>query len=79
MFDCVPSSLPEVYWRFTRNDLKVKLRLFLGERQARILQDYQNLALVASQALGGSKKGDTDSEIPKTKEQIQAAFRSVFT
>lgn len=82
MFDCPPSNLPEVYWKFTRNDLKVKLRLYLGERQAQILQNYQSLGLVVSQALGGSKgkqdKFHTDAEVPRTKEEMLQAFKSVL-
>lgn len=82
-FDCVPSNLQKVYWKFTRNDIRVKLRLYLGERQAHILQDYQSLALIVSQALGGSKaKGgrssSEDKEVPRTKQEMEAAFKSVF-
>lgn len=80
MFDCVPSNLPELYWKYTRNDFKVKLRLYLGCSQARIVQDYQSLAKVVSEAFGGStqSKVDENTLVPKTKEEMQAAFKGVF-
>lgn len=80
-FDTVPSDLQKVFWKITRNDLKVKLRLYLGERYAQALQDYQTLAIVASNALGGGKKSTNDfseEDIPKTRLEAEMAFKSVF-
>jgi len=82
-FDCLPSNLQEVYWSFTLEDLKVKLRLYVGERQASILQEFQSLSLVAAQAVGGNSKGSKsnsnhDVVVPKTAQEMQGAFMSVF-
>lgn len=58
----------------------MKLRLHLGREQALIIQEYQTLGKVISQALGGSKSSKTAEEvtIPKTGAEMQAAFKSVF-
>lgn len=77
MFDCLPSEVREVYWKCTLNDLKVKLRLYLGEKQASIVQDFQTLAKIVSEAFGSGKK-DEKVEVPQTEAQMKAAFNSVF-
>lgn len=84
VFDCAPSNIEQIYWSYTLRDIKVKLRLYLSERQATHVQNYQTLAKVVSQALGGGKTGKegtpdlSDVEVPTTKEGLQAAFNSVF-
>lgn len=77
-FDEVPSNLLKVYWKVTREDIKVKLRLYLGQRHALILQDYQSMALVASNALGGGSKVQDEEDAPQTWAEAQMAFQSVF-
>lgn len=77
MFDCLPSDIQQVYWKSTLNDLKVKLRLYLGNKQAEIVQNFQTLSTVVSLAFGKGKKKEK-TEMPQTKEQMEAAFNSVF-
>lgn len=76
VFDSVPSEADEIYWRYTLKDIRVKLRLFLGKHQALIVQDFQTLSTIVSQAFGGKKKSNVQE--PKTKEEFDLAFRSVF-
>lgn len=68
-----------LFWRFTRNDLSVKLRLYLGQKQAEAIQDFQNISLVASQLFGGKKKEEAkDVEVPQTEGEMLSAFANVF-
>lgn len=76
MFDSVPSDLDEIYWRCTLKDIRVKLRLYLGHQQALIVQNFQSMSIIVSQAFGGKKK-DKPVE-PKSKAELELAFRSVF-
>lgn len=44
-----------------------------------IVQDYQTLAMIATQALGGGGKKTSDKlEVPQTAAQMERAFDSVF-
>ena len=77
----MPSEIQKLYWKITRHDLKVKLRLYLGHQQAIIHQDFQTLAIIANNALGGGKKsgGDFDeAQIPKNFSEAQMALNGVF-
>jgi len=76
IFDSVPSELSQIYWRYTLNDIKVKLRLYVGHTQASIVQDFQTMAIIVSQAFGGGKKKEVYE--PKTKADLELAFGSVF-
>lgn len=86
VFDCVPSDIKQVYWKFTLNDLRVKMRLYLGEKQAGIVQNYQSLSLVVSQAMGGKSKSSAsranpsneEALVPQTKNELLASFKGVF-
>ena len=72
----MPSDLTQIYWRCTLNDIRVKLRLYIGYEQSLIFQQYQTMALILSQAFGGEKKKQVHE--PKTKDELEMAFRSVF-
>lgn len=81
MFDCVPSSIQEVYWKFSRNDFKVRLRLYVGERQAEVVQNYQTMGMILSQAFSAKSGSDTSSGedvVPQNKAEMTAAFKGVF-
>lgn len=81
MFDCLPSDIRQVYWKCTRNDLKVKLRLYLGQQQAHIVQSHEVLATVVSQAFGGGKSRkapEDEAPAPKTQVEMHNAFKDVF-
>lgn len=76
MFQCAPSHLDSIYWSHTYTDIKLMTKLKVGHEQARVVQDYQTLAMVVSQALGGGKKS-SDGAV-KTKEEALSQFASVF-
>lgn len=83
MFDCAPSNRREVFWKYTLNDIKVRLKLYLGEKQSEALQTYESLVLVASQLFGDSKKKpkakNSDShETVSTKAGIEAKMKEIF-
>jgi hypothetical protein len=78
VFDAIPSELPQIYWRCSLNDIRVKLRLYIGYEQSQVFQQFQTMALLLSQAFGGKKK-DKEVAQPKTKDELELAFRSVFS
>ncbi len=49
----------------------------MGREQALIIQNFQTLATIVSQAFGEKKKKD-QVVVPQTKEELEASFRSVF-
>lgn len=49
----------------------------MGREQALIIQNFQSMATIVSQAFGGKKDSNKPVE-PKTKEELEASFRSVF-
>lgn len=58
------------------------LRLKVGERHIEHLQQYETLAVLLSQALGGGKaseaKRGSEANIPKTQAEAQLMFRNLF-
>lgn len=52
------------------------MRLHLGREQALIVQNFQTIAMIVSQAFGGKKKKDV--AVPKTKEELETSFKSIF-
>jgi len=48
----------------------------MGREQALIIQNFQTLATIVSQAFGSEKKNK--ATVPQTKEELEASFRSVF-
>jgi hypothetical protein len=48
----------------------------MGHQQALIIQNFQTLATIVSQAFGGKK--ENKPTMPQTKEELEASFRSVF-
>jgi hypothetical protein len=60
-------------WEYSLDDMRVRIRLKIGEQQAKVHQDYQTLALIVSEAFGG-KKSDT----PQTATDAIANFQALF-
>jgi hypothetical protein len=52
--------------------------LKVGFEQSKFLQEYENLALVVSAALGGKSKGGSSGKPAETAEEAVAQFASVF-
>lgn len=60
-------------WEYSLDDMRVRIRLKIGEQQAKVHQDYQTLALIVSEAFGGKK-----SETPQTATDAIANFHALF-
>lgn len=59
----------------------MRLSLYLGQRQASALQDYENLINLASMVFGDGKNASSTGsagEAVQSKEELQMAFKSVF-
>lgn len=74
-FDEVPSRFPILEWKYSFRDIETKLKLRLGETQAKIAQDYEVLATILSQAFGG---GSNKPKVPETADEAMAQFKAVF-
>lgn len=72
-FDKVPSQLWSMFWTITYYDIQTRLRLFVGERQLMVNQQFQMMSQVVSLAFGGSSKEET-SAAPKTGAEALAMF-----
>lgn len=69
-----------MFWKYTLNDIRVKLRLYLGEKQSEAVQNYESLALIASEIFGG-KKGTTPKgglKVAQTEAEIMAGMKDIF-
>lgn len=79
MFEVLPSTTSEVYWKYTFNDIRVAIRLYLGRKQASFVQDFDTMATIVSQAFGGGGKKksggkDGSKKQVKSKAEMRAAF-----
>jgi hypothetical protein len=79
-FNVVPSELVKVYWRYSFNDMKYKLRVSAGEAMANHAQFFETLAKVVSNALGGGSKSGTPKGVKpvQTADQALQQFAAVF-
>ena len=57
VFEVSPSDLEDLYCEKTWFDLRHKVQLRFQFEQTKVIQDYQNLALIISAAFGGKKSG----------------------
>jgi hypothetical protein len=69
--------LPEVYWKYTLNDIRVATRLYLGRQQALIVQDFDTMAILLSQAFGSKKKSGKVNKV-KSKAGMQQALKGLL-
>lgn len=76
----MPSNLPTLYWKYSFNDVKTKLKLYLGREQALVIQSYDTLALLVEQAFGDGKPSTPEPavRVASTLTEMQAAFGSMF-
>lgn len=77
------SNRREVFWKYTLKDIKVQLKLYLGEKQSEAIQTYESLILVAGQIFGDGKKGKSrpqkgDRDTAQTKGEIAAKMKEIF-
>lgn len=52
--------------------------MYIGERQAQIVQSFQSFMKVASLALGGGGKKKEEIYQPKSFNELQAKFSAMF-
>jgi len=62
------------------SDIKTMMRLFIGERQTLVNQEFEILAEIAGKIWGGKTEDDLDREkyTPKNKEEAMAMFKAVM-
>lgn len=90
-FDVCPSQVLDLYEELTWFDLQHKVQLRFQLDQTKVLQEYQNLALILSAAFGGGSKGgerDADGNLvrpdskgeykPKNFDELQGALRGLL-
>jgi hypothetical protein len=67
----------------TYDDIKTRIKLYLGERQALIVQEFQTLSEVVKLAFGGDEKSKKEAERakipqPKSMAEMRGMFNKVF-
>jgi hypothetical protein len=73
-----------LYWQYSLADIRVKLKLHLGQQQALIMQQYDTMALLLNQAFGNgggaqtSKSPTTTERSAGTLDEMKAAFAGIF-
>jgi len=70
---CRKSSLRELFWTNSYEDLQLTLRMKVADRQIEAVQMYEAMANVVSQAFGGEDKGGSKGELT----QVKVADRNV--
>lgn len=80
VFGVSPSKTGTIKWTNSLRDIEVRTKLKVGENQARIVQDYQTLISVVSEAFGGGDKtSDTSAgKSPSTVAELTNSFNAVF-
>ena len=79
----MPSRLPEIYWAYTFQDLRSRLRLKVNLENLRGLMEFDNLVEVAAAVFGGKGKGKgkgaPDGAKPaQSVAEAQAQFAAVM-
>jgi hypothetical protein len=80
----VPSQLSRIIWSYTREDIKIRTRLKLGEGQAHHVQQFQTIATLLSGFLGSDSAdssgsdSESSSSVPKNFEDAQRQLAAVF-
>jgi hypothetical protein len=89
----VPSQILDLYEELTWFDLQYKVQLRFQLDQTKVLQEYQNLALILSAAFGGGEKGGERDEhgnlvrpdahggpyVPKNADELKGALRGLLS
>lgn len=71
----MPSELRDKYYTVSYTDLKTAISLKTEEKLVDTMQMFESLAIIVSQALGGSSSGGADpSNAPKTTADLEAAM-----
>ncbi len=75
-FGVVPSDLREVFWAHTLNDIRTKIRLYVGAKHAELLQHFCSMQLLMSKAFGG--ESDPAEQPGISKPQSLAELRQAM-
>ncbi|HYG34258.1 MAG TPA: hypothetical protein VEC99_05715 [Clostridia bacterium] len=72
-----------MFWEISYEDIKTRVRLYMGERQALISQEFQTLAQVVKMAFGSDEKAKKEAELanipkPKSAGELRHHFNKVF-
>jgi hypothetical protein len=62
-----------IIWKYTREDIKIRTRLRLGETQAQHMQEYQTFATLLSGVLG-TKEDDSTPDSDKSSSGVPSNF-----
>jgi hypothetical protein len=68
--------LEDLYWSITYRDVKTKVKITLGQKQAEAMQEYQNIAHIVGKAFGGDDK--PKGETPSNFAEAQSQFNKVL-
>lgn len=69
-----------MFWQYTPEDITLRLRVYLGEKQAEAVQNFESLALIAGRIFGSNKNKSKGSEqLVSTKEGMKAAAKELFS
>ncbi|OJB45847.1 hypothetical protein BGV57_02960 [Burkholderia ubonensis] len=78
----MPSALHIIFWKYSREDIKIRTRLKLGECQANHVQQFQTLAILLSEVLGTGTASSTSEpsqeNVPKDFADAQRRLAAVF-
>lgn len=81
-FNVKPSRLRKVYAKYSMGDVRMTLRLFLGNKVHTFTQDYQTMAMLLSQVFGsGEGSAEPARKVPepvKTLAEFEHSFKKVF-
>lgn len=70
------------FWQITYEDIRQKIRVYVGHQQSLISQNYQNLMEMMTQAFGGESESSGSTIPPGTKvvetEADLQAFMNAF-
>jgi hypothetical protein len=75
----------KIIWKYTREDIKIRTRLKLGEGQAHHIQQFQTISTLLSGVFGGPSESessvsssDSSSGVPTNFEDAQRQLAAVF-
>ena len=76
-YGCSKSNLRLIYWQETFEDIQLKLRFKVGEKQIEASQMYEAIESVASQVFG-SDEGSNSKDLSKVKVADQNVAKTSY-
>ena len=79
VFDTVPSKLwSELFWQITYDDIRTKIRIYVGQKQSHYLQEFQIFTKVVSMAFGGEKNKTNTEDVPKNLNDARMKLKRMM-